>query len=391
MVTPLMGVISSMISLGMSVGIVGGAAALESVEWHIMFWITLPIIFCFTAGFIVVMPGIPSWVKKIPKLCNIWPGEDEKPEEQQDHAKTKTSLKKKLLHTDIIGALLLAAGVVLLLMSFTFSETWGWKDAGTICMVVIGPLLLVALIVLEFFVPKPLIPIRSLLNRNQLVLCFISIFSGLAQFALFQILPYLYTAPMMEFQVPADNMLKVGLYLLPYGLATLAAMPFAIGVGMFLGYPVATITSNAIAVLGIGLMIKYHHTPAQTVVLNCVAGFGLGLSTISLMNLLMLISKPSEFGALSGANLLLRFVGGSLGPVVVSLVVSNTRVPLEVSGVTYQLYTEDSFVHAFTFLTVVMGVALLGSCVLSNIFKFVTKEGRKEIRQLAKMSGSAGH
>ncbi|KAH3745255.1 bicyclomycin/multidrug efflux system [Pelomyxa schiedti] len=418
LVTPLMGIISSMMSVGMSVGIVGGAAALESIQWHTVFWITFPIIFVFTTALAITIPGVPKFVYSMPCFKKYWPEESETSSpapnadveagKHDEHAQTEakkegpSTLKDKFFKMDLVGAFLLAAGVIMILMSFTFSNTWGWEDAGTICLVIIGFALLVALVFWELWVPRPIIPVRSLMNRDQLVLIFISITSGLVQFALFQMLPYLYMEPSMPFQVAADDMLQVGLYLLPFGVAMIAAMPGALGFGMTLGYPVANVVSAAVSLLGVGLMIEYHDTSAQTVILNTIAGVGLGMMTIAIINMITVISKASEFGAISGANLCLKFVGGSLGPVLVTIFLNkhsyviNYSVPFSDSsdGVeirSYTGYSEQSFRDSFIFLTAVAGAALLGACTLSGMFKFLTAKGRKEIRDLAKMSSAGGH
>ncbi|KAH3744435.1 bicyclomycin/multidrug efflux system [Pelomyxa schiedti] len=311
------------------------------------------------------------------------------------------TMRKRFFKMDVIGAFLLAAGVIMILMSFTLSDSWGWDDVGTLCLVIIGFCLLVVLVFWELWVPHPIIPVKSLLNRNQLVLIFVSVTSGLAQFALFQMLPYLYMEPSMAFKVEPSDMLQVGLYLLPFGVAMIAAMPGALGFGMTLGYPVANVVSSAVTVLGIGLMIEYHDTVAQTVILNTVAGVGLGMLTIAIINMITVISKSDEFGAISGANLCLKFVGGSLGPVLVTIFLNKHSYTIAYSVSVsdssdgyethyYTGYSEQSFKDAFIFLTAVTGAALIGSCSLSGMFKFLTAKGRKEIRDLAKMS-AAGH
>ncbi|KAH3742890.1 bicyclomycin/multidrug efflux system [Pelomyxa schiedti] len=296
--------------------------------------------------------------------------------------KKQSSLLEKFWSFDPVGCILLICGVVLLLMSFTFSESWGWDEASTICLCVIGAVLLICLSFWELWVAQPLIPVRILLTRDQLLLSLVAIFSGFAQFSFFQILPYLYMSTEMSYKISVDDMLKVGLYMLPFGLASLFAMPLTIFIGKFLGHAMATSVAAAIAVLGTGLYIEFHDTVAQTIILNCVAGCGLGMSIIAVMNLITAISKPEQFGALSGANLLLRFVGGSLGPVVVTLILTHSAIITTDpdTGTEYKVYTDDSFTHSYIFLTCILACALVCTFGLSGMFKFFSAEGRKQLK-----------
>eukprot|EP00727_Mastigamoeba_balamuthi_P005496 m51a1_g1566 hypothetical protein (539) ;mRNA; r:60402-62310 len=364
-VNGLMAVISAVMSIGMSVGIVGGAAELDRMEWNKMFWVTFPIIAVFVIAFTITMPGGLPFIST--RFCNK--------ESNGNVASEEAQSKPSLRHIDVIGAALLAVGVVVLLMGLTFSETWGWRKPGTICMVIIGPILLVALVVWEVFCKAPLIPVRSLFRRDQLTLCVVSTFSGIVQFSLFQLLPYLYRSPIMNFK--ETKMMPIGVMLLPFGIATLIATPIALVMGRYTGYSLAVVSANAVGTLGVGLMIPFHDTKAQTVLLNCVAGGGLGMSTIAVMNMVSGITPKVQFGAVSGANMLLRFVGGSLGPVFVTLILRKHQAESD----TGMQYTNTAYVQSFAFMTGVFGFVTACSLVLPKLFAVCTSSGRKELSE----------
>eukprot|EP00727_Mastigamoeba_balamuthi_P005495 m51a1_g1565 hypothetical protein (1561) ;mRNA; r:53983-59681 len=383
----LMAVISAVMSIGMSVGIIGGAAELEHMEWNIMFWVTLPIIAVFVVAFIFTMPG-PNPLRRCRK-CNqnevvsasapasaveLTAMESaESPHASETAVVAEPPRKPSLSQLDVLGAILLAAGVIMLLMGLTFSETWGWKAAGTLILVIAGPAILIGLVAWEFRCKAPLLPVRVLIARDQLMLCFVSVFSGIAQFSLFQMLPYLYTSPLAD--IKATRMMVVGELLLPFGIATFVMMPIAIAMGRYTGYPPAVLLANALGTLGIGLMIPFHSTKAQAVLLNCVAGAGVGMSSIAVINMVSAITPKLQFGSVSGANMLLRFVGGSLGPVFVNLIMS--RYKQKVGA--YEFYEDKAFVNGFAFLTGVMGFVTVGSLLLPRLCAVATPKGREKL------------
>lgn len=79
------------------------------------------------------------------------------------------------------------------------SSSWGWKSAKTICLVIIGALILIGWIIYELWKKNPLVPMRLLMGRDLFFLTVVGFLVGFAMFGTFQALPYLLMSPIMPF------------------------------------------------------------------------------------------------------------------------------------------------------------------------------------------------
>eukprot|EP00727_Mastigamoeba_balamuthi_P014534 m51a1_g9705 hypothetical protein (560) ;mRNA; r:1392232-1394054 len=380
----MLSLVSGVFCLGMSIGLIGGAAAIEKMKWNNIFWITFPVIAVVTICFIVTMPNHrpaahqpkPSNDPETPNTVEMAPVPATTGANATASATKETEAEegpKSVKEFDFAGIAILTVGIVTLLMGLTFSESRGWKKAETLALTIVGAVLLLGLIGFEFLMKKPLIPVRLLMKRDQLMLSFVSLFVGIVMFSLFQMLPYLYTSPFLN--VGATRMLKVGAYMLPFGLVSLLAAFVVVGLKRYIGYPLVMVGTTVCALISVGLYIRYHNTVAQVVVLNIFFGFGLGGTLISLMNMVSEISPPRVFGAISGADCLLQMLGGSLGPVFVTLVLNKNKMETPVG----KLYLPKAFENAFIFLTCIIALCVCCCCALPKVTQVFFAKGREDL------------
>lgn len=151
--------ISTMSFLGLSVGFVGGAALIDALdgEWHDIFFIVFPFFIVLSVLFGLFVPN---------------PG-------KADNYKERS--------VDYFGGILLAVAVALFVLGLTISSTWGWKDAGTICFIVIGLILFPVFFLFDVKVPKdPLIRFRAFKNPGLLVCGVVNFLLGFSAYSIFQ-------------------------------------------------------------------------------------------------------------------------------------------------------------------------------------------------------------
>eukprot|EP00727_Mastigamoeba_balamuthi_P014319 m51a1_g9511 hypothetical protein (558) ;mRNA; f:703512-705228 len=350
-------------------------STLTKMKWNELFWVTFPIVLVLVVAFYFVMPGptlhdLLNRNKTNAETSDIElavPSADNKPAEE----------KKTLRDVDWLGAVLLTIGCVAFLMSLTFSESHGWKSGLTLGLLLGGTAFIVATVLWELHTSKPLIPIRMLLNRAQASVAVITFLSGVAGFSMFQVLPNLYVSPFMEYKV--TRQLYSGLYMLPFGAMGALAAVVGTKAGRWAGYPIVVVISSVFCVLCTGLYIEYHNTIVQTVLLNAVIGFGFGIAGICLINYLSIITPRENFGSISGMNMLLRFIGGSLGPVFVDLILNRNTVKVPGYG---ELFLPEAFHNGFIFLTVCWGACWLSTFLMPKKFAIFTKEGREYLARL---------
>jgi MFS family permease len=75
--------------------------------------------------------------------------------------------------------------------------------------------------------------------------------------------------------------------------------------------------------LGFATLVFLHSDWVGIVISVFIAGAGMALCMVSMINLVVVTCKQSEFGVASGMNTLFRVVGGAVGPVLAVVILSN--------------------------------------------------------------------
>src|SRR3954469_23035132 len=130
---------------------------------------------------------------------------------------------------DVLGALLLSATLVALLLALTEGPTWGWGSGRVGGLFAASAVLAYAWVRTELRVEEPMVDIRMMLQRTVLFTNLAAIFTGFAMFGAFVLLPSLMQTH------PGGNVhygfglspTATGLYLLPGGLLGFVAGPIA--------------------------------------------------------------------------------------------------------------------------------------------------------------------
>lgn len=207
-----------MFSVGASIGLVGGAALIDAVDgkYTDAFFILGPIATIAGFSFLVTMahPSLPNW--KICKQCKKHSDEEAVKESTDEKQKTRVLIREfftKLAHIDWVGTLLVTAGAILFLVGINQvvlycidfcnkckkAESWGWTSAKTLCLVIIGIILLIGWVVFDAWIKRPLVPMRIMLNRNLFFHTLVAFLTGFVMFSYFQTLPYVLTSPLLNF------------------------------------------------------------------------------------------------------------------------------------------------------------------------------------------------
>eukprot|EP00727_Mastigamoeba_balamuthi_P014334 m51a1_g9525 hypothetical protein (543) ;mRNA; r:761927-763718 len=356
-----LGIVSSMFSVGISFGFVGGAAIIRAlddarVRWEYVFFFYVPFIVAVIAAFYFTMPEIR---------------------------------RNRGRRVDVAGAAVLSVAVVCFLFGLTFSEDRGWRDPLVLCLTAIGLVGFVAFAIVERFIRDPLVNTELFCTRNLLTIGCVSFLIGISMFSCFQILPYLY-----QFRLGIADPVEIGCVLLPLGLAQLPVAPAAALLGKKVGFSLVITVSLALLSVGFGVYIPYHQTRTQSVLINLLCGTAMGGVIVSLMNVVSEHTKPSQFGAASGTNTLLRILGCAVGPVAMNLIMFRgalvVEVPVidltsssqvEVIGlVSHKIPTDAGYRSGFIFALAVALAALAVAQALSGRFAacrktVVTPEG----------------
>ncbi|WP_374118367.1 DHA2 family efflux MFS transporter permease subunit [Streptomyces sp. 8L] len=212
---------------------------------------------------------------------------------------------------DLLGTVLVAAGLFGVVFGFANAETHSWSDWMCWAFLAAGGVLLVLFTVWETRAKHPLLPLRVLADRNRAA-SYISVFiSGSGMFGVFLFLTYylqqtLHYSPV---QTGLGFLPMIGMLMITAQLATNLLIP-RIG-----PKPVVPV---GMALAGAGLVYltrldQFSTYPAHVLPGLLLMGFGLGLVMPPAMSLATLGVQARDQGVASATVNTMQQIGGSIG------------------------------------------------------------------------------
>jgi len=326
------GLISAMFSIGVSVGLLGGGWVVARLSWRDAFYIVTPLF-----ALLTLASGFMIRESSIRKECSL----------------------------DIAGAALLGGGVLALLFALTQGDAWNW-DWRAIGMIAGALVLLIVFVFLERRVRSPLVDMKLMANRGILGSNVVAVFTGLSMFLLFQTLPFFLMSPPEVGGFGLADAFEVGLYMFPSAIGQIFFGPMAGTLSKRIGADKVLAAGLGILFAGMMLLILFHSSAIEVIFSVFVAGIGLGMSMVALINLVVQSCPANEFGLASGINSLFRVIGGSIGPVLGAVVMAQFLVmwfppgspsPIELTG-------ETGYVWAWTIAAISALVGMIISLMI---------------------------
>ena len=269
---------------------------------------------------------------------------------------------------DFSTVVMLMAGVSLILFYLTEGPYEGWYSGYELASLAAGVLLTVGFFVAESRRANPLIQLTLLRIRNVLVANAIGIISGISMFLLFFAVVYYNELP-KPFGLGLD-VISAGLTLAPATVLMLVAGP-AIGRLTTRAGPKPTILLGAcIAIVGLLLFVFNRATSTDVVVDTAFSLIGAVSIIIPIVNMIT-ISLPREtVGTGLGLNTMLRNIGGAVGPVIATTVMSTytttVKFPEGPVMVSKAFPTSTAFDIIFYMAIVGMVIAILFTLTAKN-------------------------
>jgi EmrB/QacA subfamily drug resistance transporter len=221
---------------------------------------------------------------------------------------------------DYETVVLLMAGVSFILLYLTEGPYSGWYSTYNLAALALGVAMTVGFFVAESRKSNPLIQLSLLRIRNVLVANGTGILSGIGMFMLFFAVVY-YTELPAPFGLGLDT-ISAGLTLAPATVIMLAAGP---GFGRLVtkaGPKPALVLGGVIAICGFALFVFNRSTTTDVVIDTAISMVGAVAIIIPIVNMIS-VSLPDETVATGlGLNTMLRNIGGAIGPVVATTIMS---------------------------------------------------------------------
>ena len=166
---------------------------------------------------------------------------------------------------------------------------------------------------------------------------------GVVQYIIITAIPQLGAAPQGSgLGLNAD---LVGLLQLPLSLAVLIFGPVF---GLLLAKKhklntILLIPSMVIMSISFLLVTIFHNTSADVTASLFIFGIGAALLPVTLINIIIALTPRELTGISSAATSDMRIIGGAIGPVIATVIISSILIPIEVDGTTSQYPSPTAF------------------------------------------------
>jgi EmrB/QacA subfamily drug resistance transporter len=308
-----MGVFGFVAAGGGSVGVLLGGILTDTLNWHWIFLVNVPIgIGVFLLAMRVLPPGIRA---------------------------------AKGVRLDIAGACTVTAALMLAVYAIVNGNQAGWTSTQTLGLLAIAAALVAAFIAVESRAGTPLVPLRLFRLRNLATANGVGVLWAGAMFAWF-FLSALYLQLVLGY-----TPLQVGLAFLP---ANLIMGAFSLGISaklvMRFGIRRPLAIGLFLAAAGLGLFARAPvggHFVADVLPSMILLGFGAGIAFNPMLLAAMGDVDPSESGLASGIVNTSFMMGGALGLAVLASVAASRTSHLIASGHSHVAALNSGYHTAF--------------------------------------------
>jgi EmrB/QacA subfamily drug resistance transporter len=280
------GVMSSVFGVGGGLGLVGSGFVLDNLSWNWLF----------------LIGGTPVLVA----AALIWAFVTESPVRRGGRP-------------DFLGAFVLSAALVSLLLAVTKGESWGWESARIAGLGVAAVAFFVAWLQIERRVAEPLVDLRTFARPGMAWTNAATVLVGFSLTAFFVLMPAFVQVDSYGF---GASLTEAGLYFLPSAVAMIFCGPLAGWLGTRLGHAFPLRIGLAASACALMLLAFAHDDPAVALVWMGLLGIGIAFALAAIGTLVIEHSHASETGVASGVNMIMRTIGASIGAQIAAAVIS---------------------------------------------------------------------
>jgi MFS family permease len=283
--------VSATLGVGGAIGLPLSAWIVQVGNWHALFWVATGMAALMLVAVWVLVPHV------------------------QDRGEGRL---------DVVGALGLAAGLVLFLVGVSKASTWGWGDPKTIGFMVAGVVVLVLWGLFELSQSDPLVDLRTTAKLPVLFTNVAAVAIGFGMMAQAIVMPQLLQLPSQTGYGLGQSILAAGLWMAPGGLMMLFFAPVASNLIRTRGAKITLMVGAT--VLGCGYLVGFFlmNTPWQILIASIVASAGVGIGYAAMPTLILDNVPMREAGSAVGLNALMRSVGTTLASAVMATVLTSS-------------------------------------------------------------------
>lgn len=336
-----MGFFGFVMAGGGSIGVLLGGVLTDTLSWHWIFLVNLPI------GIVV------AWLTLI-----LLP---------------RDRVSGTAVRLDVGGAVTITLALLLAVYAIVDGGQAGWTSMQTLGLLGAALILVVVFVFIEARTASPLIPLRLFRLRNLVTANIVGILWSTAMFAWF-FLSALYMQMVLGYTA-----LEVGLAFLPsniimgafsLGLSAKVVMRFGIRWPLALGLTLVALGLAAFALAPVGGDFVIHVLPGMILL-----GFGVGLAFNPVLLAAMSDVDQSESGLASGVVNTAFMMGGALGLAVLASLAAAVTEGLVATGAGLPAALTGGYHAAFIAGAIIAALAATLAAILLRGVKAPTAEG----------------
>jgi EmrB/QacA subfamily drug resistance transporter len=296
--TRAIGMYSFVASAGASIGLLAGGVISQSLGWHWIFIVNVPI---------GIATGIAAW-RLLEHDRGIGFGQG----------------------ADVPGAALITAALTIGVYAIVGADQLGWASTQTLALILASLVLLGAFLVRESRTSNPLLPLRIFRSRHVSGANAIQLVVTAAMFGIFFL-----TSIYLERVLGFDAFL-VGIGFLPISLS-IGALSLGTSASLITRFGARSVLVPGLGLMAGGLLLLSVMPPAATYLVNILPslllfGLGAGLTFPAVVTVAMSDSSARDSGLASGLVNTSRQVGGSLGLAMLASVSASRAGDLLANG-----------------------------------------------------------
>lgn len=330
------GLISATFGIGGGVGLVLSGLIVDHLAYEWIFWTGL-------AGVVVAVVATLLWVPESPV--------------------------KSPARIDWAGAGLLSAALVILLVTISEANEWGWTSVATLGSFAVAAAIFAVFVRFEQRQPQPMIDIGLMRQRAVATTNATAVLVGFGMFCSFILIPQLVQLPESTGFGFGATVTEAGLFMAPSALAMLFAGPLAGVLGNRFGSRLPLLIGTATIAASFVVLFFGHESRGWLYFSSLLVGLGIGSSYAAMANLVVQAVSPAQTGVATGVNTIMRTIGGALGgqiaaSLIAAHIITSTNLP-DAAG----------FELAFAFSAVVMVGAFVVALTIPRHLPFANAGG----------------
>jgi predicted MFS family arabinose efflux permease len=228
---------------------------------------------------------------------------------------------------DPLGAIMLSAALIALLLGIGQGTQWGWGSARIVGLLAVAAALLVAWVRIETRARAPLVDLRMLRNRAVLTGNASAFFLGVAMWINLSVTTAFVQVPEVTGYGLGASPLTAGLCLVPFSVMSLVASHTLPVAGRLLS-PRGVLPVGCLIVAAAAAFFALAHAALwEAFAMMAIAGIGLGFTFAAIPGLIVRVVAEEDTGSAMGVYQVIRYIGFSVGSAfAASILAAHTRV-----------------------------------------------------------------